>query len=564
MLVLCLCGYAADTETTLLEAYKILATAESNGVTGSSAELILNMNNRNSIGTWSCKLILPTGVTYVSVAPSDLDQRYPANYNPTITATENNDGSVSFSCSGTEGVALLGQSGAVATVTVNIDASVAPGDYNVFVEDILLIEPNGSLHPYEPGQTKFVWTIEQGVISEGTIIFDTAGGSEIAPITAAVGSEITAPEAPIKEGYTFVGWDPELPTTMPEGENTYTAQWRINQYTLTFIGNPEATSAYATITQDYGTEITAPDDPVWEGHNFLGWEPSIPETMPAEDMTITAQWELMSFVVTVIGEGLTVSNEHPNYGESVTITVAEKEDYTVVGVMVNNQQLMPLVDGQVVIENVTYSFSVEAVYEALVEFITPTQQYTMFSCEKALDFSNSELKAYVCTQYLQPVNCAALEEVQIVAPATGVMLVAPATADAEVTYKIPYVALPAYDYPVNLFKPCLELSWVAPYSTYETSNELFANYALNVQANNFEPLTGNGAEFPAQSAYLQLPADQVEEGAAVRFGILDKSDGIANILKNANENVIFDLQGRRVSQTTKGIYIVNGKKVAFK
>ena len=561
--MLCLCGMAADVETTLAEAYKILASAESNGVTGSSAELLLNMNNRNAIGTWSCTLALPAGVTFESVAPSDLDERYPANYNPSITGTVDNNGNVAISCSGTAGVALVGQSGAVATVTVNIDASVAPGDYDVFVRDILLIEPNGSLHPYAT-ETKFTWTIEQGEVGEGTIIFNTDGGSEIEPITAPVGSDIIAPEPPTKEGYTFAGWEPELPATMPEGENTYTAQWTINQYTLTFIGNPEATGPYATITQDYGTEIVAPNDPIWEGHTFLGWEPSIPETMPAEDMTITAQWELMSFVVTVVGEGITVSNEYPNYGESVTITIEEKEDYAIVGVLVNNQEILPAVDGQVVIENVTYSFTVEALYDPIVEFITPTQQYTMFSCEKALDFTDSELKAYVCVDYLKSVNYAVLDEVKIVPPETGVMLVAPATGVEGVTYKIPYVALQAYDYPVNLFKPCLEQDWINPYTTYQTSSELFVNYMLNEGENNFEPLTGNGAEFPAQSAYLQLPADQVTEGAAVPFGFLDSSDGIAIVQQNANENVIFDLQGRRVSQAVKGVYIINGKKVAVK
>lgn len=564
LFMLCLCGMAAETETTLLEAYKITPSAEANGVTGSSAELILNMNNRNAIGTWSCKLVLPQGITYVSVAPSNLDDRYPANYNPIIVDTPNNDGSVSFTCSGTDGVALNGQSGAVATVTVNIASTVTPGDYEIYVREILLQEPNGALHPYENnnGETKFTWTIEQGEVGQGTIIFNTNGGTpEIDPITQDVGTAVVAPEPPTKEGYTFAGWEPAIPAEMPAGEYEVTAQWTINQYTLTFFSESTPEAAYATITQDYGTEIVAPNDPVWEGHNFLGWEPDVPETMPAQDMTIEAQWELMSFVVTVIGEGISVSNEYPNWGESVTITVEDKEGYSIVGVMLNNQELLPVVDGQVVIENVSYSFTVEAIYEAIVEFITPTQQYTMFSCDKALDFTDSELKAYVCTSYIKAVNCAALEEIKIVAPGTGVMLVAPMDGTAATTYQIPYVALPAYDAPTNLFKACLQQDWITPYWRSEASDELFVNYALNVQTNDFEPLTDNGAEFPAQSAYLQLPDDQVEEGAPVHFGFLDTSDGIANVLMNAGENAIFDLQGRRVSQAVKGIYIVNGKKV---
>lgn len=59
-----------------------------------------------------------------------------------------------------------------------------------------------------------------------TITFDTAGGSEIAPITQDYGTNITAPEAPTREGYTFIGWDMEIPTTMPAENITLKAKWK--------------------------------------------------------------------------------------------------------------------------------------------------------------------------------------------------------------------------------------------------------------------------------------------------------------------------------------------------
>ena len=59
-----------------------------------------------------------------------------------------------------------------------------------------------------------------------TITFDTAGGSEIAPITQDYGTVITAPEAPTREGYTFIGWDKEIPTTMPAENITLKAKWK--------------------------------------------------------------------------------------------------------------------------------------------------------------------------------------------------------------------------------------------------------------------------------------------------------------------------------------------------
>ncbi len=122
-----------------------------------------------------------------------------------------------------------------------------------------------------------------------TITFDTGGGSAIAPITQDYGTQITAPADPTREGYTFIGWDKAIPATMPAGDMTITAQWRINQYTIAF--DTDGGSAIAPITQDYGTQITAPADPTREGYTFIGWDKAIPATMPAESITITAQWK---------------------------------------------------------------------------------------------------------------------------------------------------------------------------------------------------------------------------------------------------------------------------------
>ena len=126
-------------------------------------------------------------------------------------------------------------------------------------------------------------------INQYTITFDTNGGSEIAPITQDYGTEITAPDNPTRKGYTFKGWDKEIPETMPAENITVKAQWEINQYTITFDTN--GGSEIAPITQDYGTEITAPDNPTRKGYTFRGWDKEIPKTMPAENITITARWK---------------------------------------------------------------------------------------------------------------------------------------------------------------------------------------------------------------------------------------------------------------------------------
>ena len=126
-------------------------------------------------------------------------------------------------------------------------------------------------------------------INQYTVTVKPENGEADITITQDYGTVITAPEAPTREGYTFIGWDKEIPTTMPAENMTVTAQWKINRYTITFDTN--GGSEIAPITQDYGTAITAPADPTREGYTFIGWDTEIPTTMPAENITLKAKWK---------------------------------------------------------------------------------------------------------------------------------------------------------------------------------------------------------------------------------------------------------------------------------
>ena len=166
--------------------------------------------------------------------------------------------------------------------------------------------------PAENMTVKAQWEINQY-----TIAFDTNGGSEIAPITQDYGTEITAPDNPTRKGYTFKGWDKEIPETMPADNITVKAQWEINQYTITFDTN--GGSEIAPITQDYGTEITAPDNPTRKGYTFKGWDKEIPETMPAENITVKAQWEINQYTITFdTNGGSEIAPITQDYGTEIT------------------------------------------------------------------------------------------------------------------------------------------------------------------------------------------------------------------------------------------------------
>lgn len=129
------------------------------------------------------------------------------------------------------------------------------------------------------------------VIGAYTVTFQSEGGSEVASQIRA-NTPAAQPDNPTKEGHTFIGWyngesewDFETPVTTGL---ILTAKWQVNQYTITF--DTAGGSEVPSITQDYGTAITPPAAPTRTGYTFAGWDKTIPSTMPAGDMTITARW----------------------------------------------------------------------------------------------------------------------------------------------------------------------------------------------------------------------------------------------------------------------------------
>ena len=400
------------------------------------------------------------------------------------------------------------------------------------------------------------------------IVYTMDGGTATPanPTTYTIETETFTLNNPTKTGHTFKGWklngegDAMEEVTIAQGSTghlAYTATWQINKYTITFDSN--GGSAVDPITQDYGTTVTAPDNPTKPGCDFAGWTPELPETMPAENMTVTATWTELTYTVSITGGGVSANNMNPKYGDDVVITIAEDEDRTLNTLTVNGEDVTAyVVDGQYTIHNVTGNVDVEATFNATKEFITLAQGVGTFSCSQDLNFTGSELKAYIAAGYNKEESQVLLVRVYDVPAGTGLYL----KGEAGVTYKIPYSTSQAYY--VNMLKANLTASSIA-----KTSGDM-SNFLLNKVDGKygfFAP--SETATLGAQMAYLQVPTSFMsgpEETRAISIAFED--DGTTNIsdfelFTNSNEH-LYNLKGQRVEKAGRGLYIKNGKKVVIK
>ncbi|MDE6511219.1 MAG: InlB B-repeat-containing protein, partial [Muribaculaceae bacterium] len=168
------------------------------------------------------------------------------------------------------------------------------------------LEFNGK---YIVNEFELTYKIGDEIISTNKIVF---------------GSEITAPEVPAKEGYTFSGWNKEL-TTMPNEDVVIEGEYKINTYKIVYTVENEA---YGTQEYEYGAKIEALAEPTQEGHSFSGWG-DVPATMPAHDLSFGGTFAENFYRVTFRIDGIVLSTDDVEYGTELKAPEApEKEGYT--------------------------------------------------------------------------------------------------------------------------------------------------------------------------------------------------------------------------------------------
>ncbi len=145
-----------------------------------------------------------------------------------------------------------------------------------------------------------------------TLTFNSDGGSAVGSITGKYGAEYNKPANPTKTGYTFKGWSPALPDTIPAQSGTYTAIWEPNEYTVSFDSNggegsmPDMKASYNQASNLAANAFTK------TGFTFKGWA-----TIPGGAVIYT--------------DGAEIENLTSQAGGSVTLyAVWSENSYTVV------------------------------------------------------------------------------------------------------------------------------------------------------------------------------------------------------------------------------------------
>ena len=494
----------------------------------------------------------------------------------TITATAINDSSIKASCEVTVEAVCY-------SATFIID-DVVVATYTLKCGDPIVVPEV----PEKEGYTFSGWgdvvdiMPAENVTFKGSYIVNSytvtfkIGDEVIASDLLEYGATIVAPEAPAKEGYAFSGWG-DVAETVPASNLTYEGSYSINSYLLTYTVDGEIVK---TDSITYGAAITALAEPTKEGHTFSGWS-EVPETMPANDVTISGTFTINKYLVTFkIGDEV-IAADSLEYGATIVAPEAlAKEGYAFSGwgdvaetvpasnltyegsYSINSYLLTYTVDGEIVkTDSITYGAAITALAEPTKEGHTFSGWSEVPETMPANDVTISgtfTINKYLVTFKIgdEVIAADSLEYgTAIVVPETpekegytfnGWGDVAETVPAGDVTYEGSYT--------VNVYN-------VYYYVGEELVHTAEVAYGEAIPEYMYEP-TEEGCTFLGWvgESYDAMPAHDVTYTANI-------DNGIDQFIIDNSQLTIYDLTGRRVLNTENlkgGIYIVNGRKVIVK
>lgn len=346
------------------------------------------------------------------------------------------------------------------------------------------------------------------------------------------GSAIVVPDAPTNGDYTFSGWG-EVPETMPAHDVTITGSFVTNTYTVTFMVDGKV---YHQDSLEYGATIIVPEEPTKEGYTFSGWG-EVPETMPAHDVTFT---------------GTFVRNGRPGIG-NIALGICG-DDLT----WVLTEEYELIIEGTGAMYDYTSNNIPWGNYRKSIQAITLSEEMTSIG---DYAFSNcSVLTAITIPESVTSIGYRAFYRCSKLATATiteGSQLTSIGYAAFEGCSRLTDIVIPCGVTSIGeyAFFSCKKLASITCYAATPpvvggTSTFYSVDKAIPVHVLDYAVEAYKAAKHWNEFAYF-----------------ITMETGIENSeLRNHNSEMIYDLHGRRVTDTEglQGIYIIDGRKVVMK
>ena len=265
-----------------------------------------------------------------------------------------------------------------------------------------------------------------------------------------------------------------------------------------------------------------------------------------------------------------VDKQNAASGEKVTITTVPNSGYRVSSVTVTggvsvseetaNTTYSFTMPANNVTVNVTFELETQGTPDQLV--IGNTGYATYSNAENAINLSGlSGVKAYIATAISLEQNKVTLTQVSgVVAANTGLIFISENKQPG--TFNLPIASSTGTTYNNNLLLPSYANTTLSP------SDAWYTYYVLVQRENNsvkFAEVYSYDAQPGAGKAYLRTSKNQASARTrGLSIEINDGTTGINAVENEQGENVIYNLRGQRVENPTKGLYIINGKKVLIK